>query len=74
MTSSTTPTNYKLYDLYGNVVYNGNSFNEAFRKAKLLPAMRAIVAFNAEGKDLGAVWAERGSGIPTIKLDSLLPN
>ena len=65
---------YKLYDIFGSICYDGTDYNKALNKAKLLPSMFALYAVDENNIIVGALWTAVGSGIPVVKIDSLIPN
>jgi len=69
-----TQLRYKLYDVFGSICYAGTDYNKALNKAKLLPSMFALYAVDENDIIVGALWSAQGSGIPVVKLDSLMPN
>lgn len=65
---------FKLLDFYGLICYDGNDYNKALSKAKLLPSMYAICAYDETGKELGVLWTAKGVNLPKIKIETLMPN
>lgn len=72
--SNTPKFKYKLFDSFGAICYCGDSFEEAMKKARILPSMLAIYAFDENDEAVAAVWSEYNSGIPVVKMDTLIPN